>query len=151
MMIEQVMTRTVITCRGDDTLAEAARAMWEHDIGCVPIVDAEQRVIGMLTDRDVCMAAYTQGAPLHTIGIPIAMASRVLSCRPGDSIASVERAMAAAQVRRIPVLDDAGRAIGIVSLNDLARASQRMDISTKEVATTLAAVCAPRPAAAPAA
>jgi CBS domain-containing protein len=151
MKIEQVMTAPVITCRVHDSLADAARAMWEHDIGCLPVVDDSERVVGIITDRDICMAAYTQGAPLHAIRMPVAMSTRVLSCRASDPLASGERAMAQGQVRRLPVLDDDGRPLGIVSLNDLARASQRMDVSTKEVATTLAAVCAPRNAVAPAA
>ena len=64
MKVEQVMNRNVKTCRSSDSLDRAAQLMWENDCGCVPIVDDEGRGVGMVTDRDVCMAAYTQGGPL---------------------------------------------------------------------------------------
>jgi len=95
--------------------------MWEHDCGCVPVVDSGGHVIGMLTDRDVCMGAYTQGRPLAAIPVITAMSPDVFSCRPEDTVASAERLMWAKQVRRLPVTDDAGRLMGLITLNDIAR------------------------------
>ncbi|MBA3541520.1 MAG: CBS domain-containing protein, partial [Deltaproteobacteria bacterium] len=60
-----MMTRSVHTCQPTDTLAAAAKLMWEHDIGALPVVDQVGHVVGMITDRDACMAAYTRGDALQ--------------------------------------------------------------------------------------
>src|SRR5262245_6101900 len=64
MEVREIMSTDLETCRADDTLDRAARLMWEHDCGVVPVVDHEGTAVGMITDRDICMAAYTQGRPL---------------------------------------------------------------------------------------
>jgi CBS domain-containing protein len=145
MKVSKLMRPDVITCRTIDSLERAAQLMWDHDIGCVPVIDENGRVAGMITDRDICMAAYTRGAPLRAIPVVSTMARDVYSCGPDDDLASVEREMGRHQIRRMPVIDAHGQPIGIVSLNDIARASQGANsVSMKEVATTLAAICAPR-------
>jgi CBS domain-containing protein len=101
-------------------------------------------VAGMITDRDICMAAYTQGAPLRAISITTAMAKRVFSCRAADEIDAVERTMREHQIRRMPVIDEQGHPIGILSLNDLARAASTGTVPPHEVVATLSAVSAPR-------
>jgi CBS domain-containing protein len=128
MKIDQLMTRPVLTCRPSDGLDAAARIMWEHDCGCVPVVvpaDGDDRVVGMITDRDVCMAAYTQGLPLTAIPVEAAMAHEVRSCRPTDSVGDALRILAGNQIRRLPVLDAGGLLVGMVSLADLAREAAR--------------------------
>jgi CBS domain-containing protein len=145
MKVSKLIHKTVVTCRSTDTLERAAELMWEHDIGCVPVIDQTGGVAGIVTDRDICMAAYTRGEPLRTIPVTTAMAHTVYSCAPDDDLNRVEREMSRRQIRRMPVLDSHGHAIGIVSLNDIARASQGGNaVSASEVASTLAAVCAPR-------
>src|SRR5690606_28351921 len=67
MQVRELMTRDVQVCGPRDDLNRAAQIMWDHDCGVVPVVDSERRPIGMVTDRDVCMAAYTQGKPLSAI------------------------------------------------------------------------------------
>lgn len=84
-------------------------------------VDAEEYVVGMVTDRDVCMAAYTQGQALAATLVNTAMAKAFYTCAPGDSVADTEVIMKGRQVRRLPVVDDAGHLVGLLSLNDIAR------------------------------
>jgi predicted transcriptional regulator len=85
MKVEQVMKQAVQACRRGDALNTAAQIMWEHDCGCVPVVDTENRVIGMITDRDICMAAYTRGEPLQTLRVETAIVERWCSpCRPSS-------------------------------------------------------------------
>jgi CBS domain-containing protein len=76
MNISQLMNRNVATCRPEDNLAIAAGKMWDRDVGCLPVVGADGSVVGMITDRDVCMGAYTQGRPLHEIPVSVATPSR---------------------------------------------------------------------------
>ena len=146
MQVRDVMKSPVITCGVDCDLNTAAELMWDHDCGVVPVVDAEGRLTGIVTDRDVCMAAYTQGGPLRTLPVSSAMASHVLVCHLNDSVNIAEELMREGQVRRIPVIDDEGRPIGIVSMSDLARLAERSHKSAvdRDVVQTLSAVSMPR-------
>jgi predicted transcriptional regulator len=147
MRIDQIMSQPAITCRHDDTLNTAARLMWENDCGVLPVVDDDGRLVGMVTDRDICMSAYTQGKPLHELPVASTMAKRVFSCRPQDSVSTAEKSMSEAQIRRMPVVDDGNRPIGMLSLNDIARSaasSRTTNGITREVVQTLAAICEPR-------
>jgi CBS domain-containing protein len=122
--------------------------MWEYDCGLVPVVNDDGRLAGVVTDRDICMAAYTQGQPLHAIPVTTAMASNVLVGRADEAIEDAERSMRDAQIRRLPIVDEAGRPEGVLSLNDIARATARTKKSTldRELVATLAAICEPRTA-----
>ena len=95
--------------------------MWEIDCGVVPVVDDAKRVIGVITDRDVAMAAYTQGKALTEIAIDQVMAHDVVTCHPSDPLDLVEDLLQEAQIRRVPVVDDDGHLVGILSLNDIVR------------------------------
>lgn len=148
MRVNQLMTRMVQTCAANDDLNKAADIMWSNDCGCVPVVDGDNHVVGMITDRDVAMAAYTQGKPLASIPIHVAMARDVKWCKEDEDIVIAEGVMRANQIRRVPVVDDDGHLVGMLSLNDLARAAaepQRVGSRfVEDLARTIAAVSRPR-------
>lgn len=150
MRIEQLMTGNVHVCHPQDTLSTAAEKMWAHDIGCLPVIDDSGQVIGMITDRDICMAAYTQGRSLAELPVSIAMSRELFTCTQDDLIKDAEEALKSHQIRRLPVLNKEQNLVGIVSLNDIAREAEReaslknREISTQEVTTTLASVSQPR-------
>ncbi len=121
MKIERLMIKKPATCRPDDTLEEAARILWENDVGALPVLDHEGTPIAMVTDRDICMAAYTQGAVLRTLRVSSAMSKRLLSVSPDTTMTEVESLMRDNQIRRVPVVDVGGQLLGIVTLGDLAR------------------------------
>lgn len=151
MNVSEIMKREVVTCHPGETLAVAAERMWMRDIGCLPVVNDEQHVIGMVTDRDVCMAAYTQGKPLFAIPVSIAMSRELFACLPSDPVSAAEKAMRSHRVRRLPIINTHGHLVGLISLNDLARRAVSGPVTKDRltavgVAATLAAVCAPRPA-----
>jgi CBS domain-containing protein len=130
--VHDAMTRNVVTCRPDDTLNRAAQLMWEADCGAVPIVDDAGKLLGILTDRDICMAAYTRGLPLSELSVSGAMSTQLHSCRSNDSLRSLMDTMTKHQVRRVPVLDEAGKLLGIVSLADVARLAQAPSVLSNE-------------------
>jgi CBS domain-containing protein len=145
MNVQEIMSRPAVWCRPRDTLNNAAQLMWEHDCGSIPVVDDDGSIIGMVTDRDICMAAYTQGAALSAIPVSDAMAKRVFRCRATDSVGAAERLMADHQIRRLPVVDAEERLVGVLSLNDIARwAASSRGANGTELVQTLAAVCRPR-------
>jgi CBS domain-containing protein len=118
------MTKNVFTCLAHQTLEQAARTMWEADIGCLVVIDDDRRPIGMITDRDIAMAAYTQGVALRDALISSAMSQKVVTARPDARLGELEALMQAEQVRRVPVVEPNGTLIGIVTLGDLARTAQ---------------------------
>lgn len=147
MRIEELMSDDVQYCSPDDTLDAAARLMWDNDCGCVPVCtsDGSPRVVGMITDRDICMSALFNGRSLSDLRVSEAMSREVHVCRPADSPVAVERLMRDRQIRRVPVADSSGALLGLISLADLARCVARQtlssaDISGAELTTTLAAI-----------
>jgi len=153
MRVEQLMARDVLGCAPADSLNTAARIMWERDCGCVPVVeheDGDARVVGMLTDRDICMAAYTQGRPLREIMVASAMAKGVRSCRSTDSIGTALKILQTNQLHRLPVLDPNDHLVGMLSLADVAREAAHehtragREVSDAQVAEVLEAISEPR-------
>ncbi len=125
--VELLMSGTVRVCQPDDSLNEAARIMWETDCGLVPVTaaDGSGAVVGVITDRDICMAVYTQGKTLGEIPVGAVMTRKVHCCKPSDSLEEAQSIMRIAQVRRLPVVDGEGRLVGLLSLADLAREASR--------------------------
>jgi CBS domain-containing protein len=156
--IEQLMTKPPRTCRPGHTLGEAAQVMWDHDCGCLPVTadDGSGRVVGMITDRDICMAAHFQGRRLWELRVGDAMATDVRACNPGDVPREAEAIMGEAGVRRLPVVDGANQLLGVLSLADLAREAarqrlkKRRGVTEAEVGDLLAAICQPHPIPGPA-
>ena len=154
MNVSDLMTREVQSCSADDSLQRAAQIMWERDCGAVPVVDGDGRVIGMITDRDICMAAYTRGQALWPIPVSAAMAKVVHGVRETDPLATAETLMQRVRVRRVPVVDADGRLKGMFSMNDLARhahssiGQKSNGLSGDSIVKTLAAISEPHSAAA---
>ncbi len=119
MKVQDMMQSSVTTCSANESLDSIARKLWEHDCGVLPVVDGDGRPIAMITDRDVCMAAYTTGKPLHQLRTALAMSKQLISCRPQEDLTAAAHRMAKNGVRRLPVVDGAGKLLGILSLNDL--------------------------------
>lgn len=136
--VRDIMTTDVACCAPGDSLEHAARLMWERDCGVVPVVDGS-RVVGMVTDRDCCMAAFTKGRRLDEIPVDEVMARQVKSCVPDDKLDQIERQLRQFQIRRMPVIS-AGKLVGIISLNDLALAAERGQEAPEELAGTLATI-----------
>jgi CBS-domain-containing membrane protein len=152
MKVEKIMQRCAWTCGAEDSLNTAAQIMWENDCGCVPVI-AGERIVGMITDRDVCMAAFLQGKPLRDLPVALAMAKSVRTCKTTDSVAAVEEIMRSSRIRRLPVVDDGGALVGLISLSDIAVAAGAMPVKTRKgalsaVGDTLAAICHRPPTAA---
>jgi CBS domain-containing protein len=154
MKASELMTAEVKCCHPEDSLNTAAQLMWDYDCGCIPVVDDSGRPVAMITDRDICMAAYTQGARLTERPVSSAMSAEIYTCRADDELALVEEMMRQCRVRRVPVIDAQGRVTGIISLNDIAEAAERehetkggrRDIPDFEITRVLSAVCKHREA-----
>jgi CBS domain-containing protein len=130
---------------------ERAAQPGDGDCGCLPVCEGDgvSRVVGVITDRDICMSALFQGKPLRELSVSGAMAKQLLTCKASDSVADVEKTLREARVRRLPVTDEHGSLIGIIALADLAREALRersaasQEITESEVGDTLAGICQP--------
>ena len=149
MRIQDIMCKHVETCRPEDTLAQVAQKMWEHDIGSLPVVAADGRVTSVITDRDIAMDAYIKGKSLGELTVSEAMSHRLVTVQPTDELRVAEDRMRCEQVHRIPVVNVLGFLEGMVTVNDLAhhlRTSQLQEgLAPADVAATLAAISSPRP------
>ena len=144
MKVQEVMTKEVSTCRADESLAVPAKTMWDRDVGAVPVLGGDGKLVGIITDRDICMAAYFTGQPLGSIPVGEHMSKEVFAAKPSQSIESAEELMRSKQIRRLPVLTEAGELVGMVTLSDLARAAAKRAVDAGAVTATLAAVVQPR-------
>jgi CBS domain-containing protein len=125
MHVQDFMTTRVHRCMPDDSLADAAQLMWQHDFGCVPVCtsigNGSEHLVGILTDRDICMCALFQGKPLGELRVKQAMTTRLRCCGPDDTLEYAQKLMSDGQIRRLPVVNAERRLVGLVSLADLAR------------------------------
>lgn len=144
MKVHELMSHPVLTCLPEDSLEKAARLLWERDCGVLPVVDRDGRVRATITDRDICMGAYTRGRALGDMKVADSMSPALVSCRTDDEIGAAAQKMSEHAVRRLPVLDSEGRIRGILSLNDLARAAERDEGAAGQALRVLKAVSRPR-------
>jgi CBS domain-containing protein len=151
MLVENIMTRSTRACHPGDPLAHAAQLMWENDCGAIPVCSNEgiPRVLGIITDRDICMHALFHGKALQELRVRDAMSHSLTLCRPADSLAQAARLMRETRVRRLPVVRNDGTLVGMVCLADLAREAEReqslprRELTPTDVGGTLAAISAP--------
>jgi CBS domain-containing protein len=139
--VRKIMHPNPTVCAPGDSLNVAAQVMWDHDCGTVPIVGSDGAIAGIITDRDICMAAYTRGQSLAAMSVESAMSRVVYTCSPDDSIGHAARSMAHNRVRRLPVVEH-GKLVGILSLADIAREVRHGGGSRVRAAIALAHVLA---------
>jgi CBS domain-containing protein len=147
---QQLMTHGVHCCRATDSLEQAARLMWEHDLGVVPVIDENGRAVGMLSDRDACMAAYIQGKAMSAIGVGTVMSKSLYSVRPETPLSVALEMMGEHRVRRLAVLDDENHVVGVLAMNDIIREAARerenpsREVSAVSVIASLGKISEPR-------
>ena len=125
MKVREAMTRDVRLVRPEQTIREAAHLMAELDVGCLPVEDND-RLVGMITDRDIAVRAVSEGRGPQTL-IREVMSGEVKYCYDDQSVDEVTRNMADIRVRRLPVVNRHKRLVGILSLGDLAIDEQAQD------------------------
>jgi CBS domain-containing protein len=119
MKVRDIMTTNVVSCRKDTDLATAARLMLDNRCGTMPVVDEQSRVAGIITDRDIAMAAATRQRNAAHIAVHEAMSGHVKTCLADDDIGAALHVMEERRVRRLPVLDGNGHLAGILSIDDI--------------------------------
>ena len=135
--VNDVMTRNVRTLAPGATVADAAKAMRELNVGVIPVCEGD-KLLGVVTDRDIVVRAVAEGldggTPLSTV-----MSSDVHTARETDDLDTVLADMASRQIRRLPVLDASLRLAGIISIGDIAVKGQ----DEEDVGQSLADISSP--------
>jgi CBS domain-containing protein len=144
MKVRDIMVRTAASCRADMNLGEAVEIMWNRNCGFLPIVNAQAKVTGVITDRDVCVALGTRNSLPGKIKVKDVATPNLFSCKPDDDVRSALLTMAQAKVRRLPVVNAAGWLEGILSMDDVVFHAETInrasEVSAENVVNTLKAV-----------
>jgi CBS domain-containing protein len=145
MKVKELMTTDVKRCSLETNLAAAARIMWEGDCGAVPVTDERDHVVGIITDRDICIAAATRPRTEGEIPVKDVISGALYTCAPGDDVRAALDTMKARKIRRLPVVEQGGRLVGIVSIHDIAEQSRSRsaDVSPDAVLDAFIAITAP--------
>jgi CBS-domain-containing membrane protein len=128
-------------------LAAAAGLMWENDCGILPVVTEVEKVVGLISDRDICMAANLQGRNLWSIAVEDVFSGDVYACKPDDDIRTALKIMGEHKVRRLPVVASDGKLNGILSMNDIvlkaeeSRDKKPAQLTYGDVVNTYKAIC----------
>ena len=146
MRVVDAMMGTPYRCHPETNLGAATELMWIGNCGFLPVVDQLGGVIGVVTDRDICIALGTGGRPSGAVTAGEVMSGKVFSCAPDDDIHLALRAMRGGQVRRLPVITKAGELVGVISMDEILLRAQPLtlgktpELSSEEVVQTFQAI-----------
>ena len=148
MKVKELMTADVRACWITESLTDAARAMWENDCGILPVIKDGRKVVGLITDRDICMATAMHERNPSGISVEEVMTGDVYSTTPEDDIHQALETMQEHKVRRLPVVDSEGELRGILSMNDIVLKAKAPNgkmapqLGYADVVVTYKAICA---------
>lgn len=119
MKVKDIMTPSAVCCSPDTNAGAAVELLWVRNCGMLPVVGPDHKLVGVVTDRDLCVAMGTRNCLPGDLTVAEAMTKRVLTCKPEDEIHEAIGTMAEKQVRRLPVVNDHGVPQGILSMDDV--------------------------------
>jgi CBS domain-containing protein len=148
MTVRDIMSEPVVSCGPETMLSTAARLMRDADYGTLPVTDSRGNLIGIITDRDVCLAIAGSARNAAHIAVHEAMTRKLVTVTLTDTVHTALATMRSARVRRLPVLDFFGRLRGIVSIEDIVvRGLESGGIAAEEIASALRTMYERRPMA----
>jgi CBS domain-containing protein len=121
LRVHELMTRRIASVHPATPVERAARLMEECDCGALPVIGDNGVLVGMITDRDIAVRIVARGRDARQAIVADCMTERVFACYANESVAECMRQMAHHQVRRMPIVDEHGRLVGIIAQGDLAR------------------------------
>ncbi len=150
MKVKDVMMRTPACCSPETNLGAAIEMLWTRNCGMLPIVDAKRKVIGVVTDRDLCVALGTRNRLAGQITVGEVAIGEAYICRAEDDIHNALQAMAQNRVRRLPVVNEEGVLEGILSMDNVVLHTEKagwgrqVELSDEDVVRTLRQIYGPR-------
>lgn len=138
MKVKDCMCNDVCCVTPDSTVCDCAKLMCNNHIGCIPVCDSTQNIVGLVTDRDVILRSIACDKDAKTTPVSDIMTCKVYSCSSDADIKEAEDLMCKYQIRRLPVVDEKNKIIGIITLGDLAKNN---NVSNESVSNTLENIC----------
>ncbi len=137
MKVKDCMCKDVVFVKPDCCTEECAKLMCENHIGCIPVCDNSNKVVGLVTDRDILLRTIGCGKEAKNTPVSEIMTCNVTCCTPETDVQAAENAMSENQIRRIPVMEN-NKIVGILTLGDLAK---NKEVNTESVCETLENIC----------
>ena len=134
MKVKECMCKEVECLSKDSTVKECAKLMSDKHIGCVPVCDENKKILGIVTDRDVILRGIACDKDVNTTKLYEIMTTTVCTCNEEDTIETATKNMSENQIRRLPITDETGTVVGIISLANLCK-------NTETVGETLECIC----------
>lgn len=150
LKVKDIMVRDVKSCNLENHIGEVARLMRDSNCGAVPIVNEKSKIVGIVTDRDVCLALTGMHPVNATIAVAKIMTRKVFVCTPEENIYDAINTMRAERVKRLPVIDrESGQLVGILSIDDIVlhsnfskdKNAEEDYVNGEEVLKALKAIC----------
>lgn len=139
MEVKDCMSKNVCYCTPETNVADAAKLMSENHVGCIPVCNESNNVVGLITDRDVILRTICCNKEAKQTPVSEVMTCNVCCCNPNTTIDEATKLMSDLQIRRIPVCNEQNKIVGILSLGDLANHDQ--EVGTQKVCNTLENIC----------
>jgi CBS domain-containing protein len=146
MKVKEVMMGTPYYCQLDANLGSATELMWVGNCGFLPVVGVDSKVVGVVTDRDICIALGTRNKLPGDLTVREVLSSKLYSCSPDDDIHIALQEMKNGGVRRLPVIAESGSLVGVISMDDVVEKAEAMgmgnqpELSSDEVVRTYRAI-----------
>lgn len=145
MKVRDVMTPDARAIWLTESLSDAAKFMWENDCGILPIIK-DRKVVGMITDRDICMATAIRDRNPSSISVEEVMTGKIYAAKPDEDVETALHTMREHKIRRLPVLNNEGELEGILSMNDIVlkaktRNGKKSPIDYADVVKTYQSIC----------
>jgi CBS domain-containing protein len=146
MKVKEVMMGTPYFCRSNTNLGSATELLWNANCGFLPVEGSDGKVIGVVTDRDICIALGTRARLAGEVFVGEVMSGKLCSCLPDDDIHVALQTMMEGKVRRLPVIAKDGTLVGVISMDDILFRTEPMslgkepELSTDEVVRTYRAI-----------
>ena len=139
MKVKECMCNEVFSCTPSTTVYDAAKLMQTNHIGCIPVCDNENCMVGVITDRDLVLRCIADDKNAKDTPVSDIMTTNVWTCKPDDEMTNAQSKMGSEQIRRLPVVDNQGKVIGMLTLGDLAK--NDMELGQDEVSDTINCIC----------
>lgn len=137
MQVKDCMSKNICYCNTEDLVASAAKLMCENHIGCIPVCNNEQNVVGIITDRDIILRSIACDKDVKQTPVTEIMTTSVCCCNTDSDIQEATKMMKDLQVRRLPVLEN-NKIVGMLSIGDLVNAQ---NVNEQEVSDTIGCIC----------
>lgn len=143
MKVRELMTAHPLSCTLGTTLARVAKLMWDADCGVIPVTNEEGRLTGIITDRDICIFVAAQDLPARQIQVGTVATKNVFTCTADEDVVGALATMKEHRVRRLPVVDENGLLVGMLSFTDIALARYKTgnDVASRTLVETYKAMC----------